>query len=294
MLPKDFASPPRTLLSELRRPTDTRLVDLDLDGRRDLVVCSFGNRLGQFAWYQDNGTGRFQEHVLMNRPGATVSEITDLNGDGRQDLIVLTGQAAEGITVFYNEGGGKLRAETLVEYPPAYGLVSFQLVDFNKDGHPDLLLANGDNGDNPTPHKRYHGIRLLLNDSHNRFKEVWFYPMEGASKAMAIDFDQDGDLDIAAIAFYPDYSREATDNFVYLENRDHLQFVPFSFPESKSGRWMVMDAGDLDGDGDGDIVVGSFALGPTTIPVPPEVREHWKTNGASVLILENMRRSLPR
>ena len=118
--------------------------------------------------------------------------------------------------------------------------------------------------------------------------------MEGAYKAQAADFDQDGDLDIAAIAYYPDFAQETVENFVYLENRGELQFAAFTFPESESGRWMIMDIDDLDGDGDDDIALGSFALGPTTIPVPPAVREQWKTNGASVLILDNLRRTSSR
>ena len=53
---------------------------------------------------------------------------------------------------------------------------------------------------------------------------------------------------------------------------------------------MTMDAGDIDGDGDVDIALGSFTAGPTTIPMPPSLRDHWKTNGAAVLLLENLAR----
>ena len=289
-VPLDASAPPRTLLSQLRRPTDARLADLNQDGREDLVVCSFGNRLGEFAYYENKGGGRFEATVLLDQPGATRSELFDFNKDGRLDIMVLTGQAREGVSLFYNQGGGEFTVETVLEHPPSFGLVDFQLADFNQDGSMDLIVANGDNGDNPTPHKPYHGIRIYLNDGRNHFREAFFYPMEGAYKAMAADFDQDGDLDLAAIAFFPDFASEPMESFVYLENQGNLRFAPRTFAEARAGRWMVMDTGDLDGDGDVDIALGSMAVGPTTIPVPETVREYWQTNGAAVVILENLKR----
>jgi hypothetical protein len=180
--------------------------------------------------------------------------------------------------------------EPAIEKPPVFGFAGFQLADFNRDGAPDILTANGDNGDNPTPHKPYHGVRLYLNDGKNHFNEVWFYPMEGAYDARAADFDGDGDLDIAAIAYFPDFQKSPVEGFTYFENRGGLKFEPHLIREAEAGRWMTMDIGDLDGDGDTDIVLGSFSIGPTTISVPPSLHENWKTNGAAVLFLENLRR----
>ena len=104
---------------------------------------------------------------------------------------------------------------------------------------------------------------------------------------LAADFDQDGDLDIAAISFFPDYDKSPEESFVYLENKGGLKFEAYSFPESTAGRWLTMDVNDLDGDGDVDIVLGSFAQGPQSIPIPAPLQESWNTNGISVLVLEN-------
>jgi hypothetical protein len=278
---------PRIVLEGLRRPTDAVLADLNQDGLEDMVVCSFGHRLGHFSWFEARKDGTFDEHVLLDRPGAIRSEVVDMTGDGLPDVIVLMAQAREGIYLFVNEGRGKFRQTPILELPPTWGLASFELADFNKDHHPDLVVANGDHGDFPLPLKPYHGIRIYLNDGQNHFQEVFHYALPGAYKAVARDFDGDGDLDLAAIAFYPDFTQEHPCSFVYLENEGGWKFRATTCLEQDAGRWMVMDAGDLDGDGDEDVVLGSFVRGPTTIPVPASLRDNWRTNGAALLLLEN-------
>jgi hypothetical protein len=288
--PEGGQSAPRPLLETLRRPTDTVLAHLNTDRREDLIVCSHGNRLGRFSWFEGKEAGGFEEHVLLDRPGAVRADVRDFNGDGRPDIIVLMAQAREGIYLLANQGRNEFRLEALLEFPPSWGLAGFELVDFNQDGKLDLLVANGDNGDFALPLKSYHGVRLYLNDGQNHLREAFFYPMHGAYKALARDFDGDGDLDLAAIAFYPDFEQERPESFVYWENLGGMKFDFFTCAESSAGRWMVMDAGDLDGDGDEDLALGSFVRGPTTMPVPQGLRDSWRANGAAVLLLENVRR----
>ena len=287
--PEARYSGPSEILTKLPRPVKTMLADLNQDGREDLIVCGYGNWLGQFSWFENRGYDQYVEHPLLERPGAIAVEVHDFNRDGRPDIIVMMAQAREGIYVFYNEGNGEFGAPMPVaEYPSYWGSAFFELVDFNGDGAMDILVCNGDNGDHTRylpPFKAFHGIRLYLNDGRNNFKETWFYPMNGAYKALARDFDGDGDLDIAAISFYPFYHRSPYESFVYLENQGGMKFKGFSFPDALSGRWIVMDAGDLDGDGDLDIVIGAQQDGPS--PVPRLLREGWGKAGPSFLILKN-------
>jgi hypothetical protein len=273
------------LFNNLQRPVHIAEADLNQDKLPDLVVCHFGYNLGSLVWYRNLGKGKYEPNILKNLPGARKAEIVDLNHDGKPDIVALFSQGTETIKAFYNQGAGRFREKNLIQFPPVYGTNYFELVDFNQDGHLDLLLANGDNADYFFILKPYHGIRLWLNDGKNNFREKYFYYLPGAWKVITRDFDQDGDLDMAAISYFPDFSRTPESSFVYLEQTGKLNFSASTFPESQSGRWFTMEAADYDQDGDEDIILGSFTHALT--PVPPAIQQKWETSSPSILVLQN-------
>lgn len=242
-------------ITNLPRPVNFATGDLNMDNKEDVVICGFGHNTGQLLWYDNFDVEK--EHVLKVSPGSRKAIIEDFNHDNKPDIIVLMAQAYEQISIFYNEGNNKFQEKTILSFPPVYGVSYFELADFNNDGHQDILLANGDNWDYSIIRKNYHGVRIYLNDGHNNFENSFFYPLYGASKAVARDFDNDGDLDIAASAFYYD-DENPEQSFIYLSNDGNMNFKAFSTPEAASGKWLTMDVADYDKDGDIDIFLGSY------------------------------------
>ncbi|MCS1411683.1 MAG: hypothetical protein M2R45_04884 [Verrucomicrobia subdivision 3 bacterium] len=240
----------REILSDLPRPTDCSFGDLNGDGREDLVVSGFGNILGELTWHENLGNGRYRKHVIYHRPGALKTFTHDFDQDGRLDIVALMAQSQEGVFVLLNDGNHQFKEYPAVRAHPAWGYAGFELVDFDRDGLMDFLTANGDNGEYPSCLKPYHGIRLYRNFGDHGFRQQFFIPLNGAFKAVPADFDLDGDLDIAAISYFPDYNKAPEESFVLLWNDGAYRFRAQTFPQSYRGRWLTMDAGDLDGDGE--------------------------------------------
>lgn len=271
------------LFANLGRPVNFTYGDLDNDGLSDFVVCGFGNYTGKLSWFKNTGNG-FVEEAIRETPGATRVFLEDVDGNGFTDLIVAFAQGDEGVSVFYNEEG-VFRESKVLRFHPLYGIYDMEYIDFDGDGDKDIVLSNGDNGDHTNILKYYHGIRIFLNDGTHRFSETYFFPYYGSSKVRCADFDMDGDVDIVASSFFPDFQQSPSQSIVYLENQGNWNFVPNYVEGAGEGRWMVMDSGDLDGDGDVDIVVGSFTLDSEGID--PETRTRWRSEGKAFLYLEN-------
>jgi hypothetical protein len=286
------APAPAWRVDSLQRPVHASWADLSGDGVDDVVVSEFGNLTGRLAWYE-RLPGGAQRHVLAAQPGTITTIVRDVDGDGRADVLALMAQGDEGVSLFRRAPDGSFARERLLRLPPSYGSTSMQLADVDGDGRDDIVYTNGDAGDFPAPVKPYHGVRVFVNDGRAGYAERYFLAMPGAYDAAARDFDGDGDVDLAAIAFFTDTTAPRPLPFVYLENLGGLRFRASTVAGADRGRWLTMDAGDVDGDGDDDLVLGAFAqlgafgnLGGGGGGPPAAA-------GPTVLILENTRTAPP-
>ena len=253
----------KNIYGYLMRPVNLVHTDINGDGNKDFVVCEFGYLKGELSWLQNNGNNNYSKHILREAPGAIKAVVNDFNKDGKPDIMALFAQGEEGLFLFTNKGDTIFNEEEVLRFPPSYGSTYFELDDFNKDGFPDILYTCGDNADYSPELKPYHGVYIFLNDKTNHFKQSYFFHIDGCYKAIAKDFDNDGDLDIATISFFADYTNEPQEGFVYLKNNGNNNFKPYSSPEAENGRWLTMDAADIDKDGKTDIVLGNCSVGPT-------------------------------
>ena len=267
----------RTLLKRNLLRAAGAALHLESDGSHLIAFNGFGFQTGALTLFREREGSIVSSQELSQLPGAMFSQFADFNGDGLTDLLTLFSQHLERLILFIQrkDGSGFDPHEVLKKFP-VWGMSYFEAKDFNGDGKLDLVVSNGDNGDyKDPPLKNYHGIRIYLWDRDDgagkpEYREAFFQPMHGAFKVLARDFDEDGDYDLAVIAYYPDPTTKIRENFLYFENKTREKSNRFKFkisalPELKDFTFVSMDAGDLDGDGDLDIAIGGNGNNPVIL-----------------------------
>ena len=264
------------------RVADVQTADFDGDGRGDILVAAFGwRKVGEIALllYRslDPQRPQFERRRIDARPGAVRAQPADLDGDGDMDFVALIAQEHEKVVAFFNQGSGTFVPETLYAAPhPNWGYSGLDLADVDGDGDLDALVANGDMFDDRLL-KPYHGLEWLENTGRFPWISHPLARLAGVHGAQATDLDRDGDIDVVAGAFTAGAlggAEAGLPSLVWLEQVKPRRFERRTL-EVGNPNHATLDVGDIDGDGDLDLVVGNFVTDKYT----PDFVDVWENLG---------------
>jgi hypothetical protein len=224
-------------------------VDVDDDGDIDRVATGQDS----FSVSRNLGSGQFAApEVYASNTSLPYVAPAHMNGDGAVDLVV-TG--ASDVRIYLNSGFGDFDLEHT--YPAGTLPTHIQTADLNGDGHPDVVLAN------TLANERT--IRVFIHDGVDGLLSGVVYSVYGKSKGIALaDLDADGDVDIASVAIASDLVGGSFQGILsILRNNGVGAFGPETLFAGAGG--VSVAAGDLDGDGRVDLVLGSDGYSPSIL-----------------------------
>ena len=219
--------------------------DLDRDGDLDLVAASEAD--SRVAWFQNRRVHRspsFDEGSLLPAQVSAARDVgvADVDGDG--DLDVLSASYNDDRIAWYeNAQGDASRWHAHTVTTGANGADAVAAADLDGDG--DLDLVSASDLDNEVTWYENSGARSAWRE------HAVTTAVPGARSVVGADVDGDGDLD--AVSASPN-----ADRILWYENRsgNGLEWAEHAIASGANGAYSVW-AGDVDGDGDPDVVSAS-------------------------------------
>jgi len=268
--PNRRASPPR-VFARLNNPCHVEPCDLDGDGAIDLVVADLGSYVpydhdfGRVVWLRRDEQRDTWEEIVVASGLGRVADVRpgDLDGDGDVDLVVADfGLHKTGQVLLLENTSESGEAPEFVprQIDPRPGAIHVPVVDLDGDGQLDFLALISQEYECVEAYMNQ-GRGASMQDRHVFLrKRLWTGPdlTYGSSGIEPVDLDQDGDLDVLYAngdAFDNNYANPLH-GIQWLENLDNQRFVHHRLTDLL-GVCRAL-AGDVDGDGDLDIVASAW------------------------------------
>jgi hypothetical protein len=237
-----------------------QVVDLDEDGYLDVVQHGMRkeSKVTAFAgtsFWRNQGNGQF---ILERSEGGWSSAAGDLDGDGDVDLAVY---ALQYVNTFLNQGGaqggviGTFKSNNAVQ--PSKNVDQFGslvLGDFNQDGKLDGFVAGCCGTGYIKTHPSVSWVWLNQWDDRLKYEVLTLDEVDGLAihRAVVGDLNNDGSLDIFLAV--TSEGIDPADRVLFNNGSGQFQDSGQRLGKSDSSAAAL---GDIDGDGDLDILVST-------------------------------------
>ena len=268
--PRGFDKERRTVLATTSA-ADVVAGDVNQDGYGDALFLNNNSQHQSLVLYLGGAEGFKTPGEEWKSGDAIGANLVDLDGDDKLDLILA--HKDNRVTLHRGTAEG-LSRETWIELP-SQGAEDSQVGDLNQDGYPEVVLANGKADLSYVYWGNQHGY------SADRRTEL---PTLAATDSALADFNGDGWVDVV-------FSNNHDD-----ETSDVNSYIYWNGPEGFDGAFrreiqgfgaVSASAGDLDRDGDQDLVLinqnsGSYGAIPSVV-YWGNPRHHYSTASLSVV-----------
>ena len=245
-------------------PVALAVADLNHDGKPDIVVVNQGS--ANISVLLGNGDGTFKDQTLSEAASGSGTQapiysvgnspifaaIADLNGDGKPDLVVANYTDGT-LSVLLGRGDGTFGAQTTLMV--GLGPDCINVADFNGDGKPDILVSNAVSGT----------LGLMLGNGDGTFQSERTTRVSASTNISVFlmtvvgDINNDGKMDVVTTI-----TNTTSSASIFLPGKGDGTFgAPQFFATGLQTRYLQL--ADVNGDGNLDLVAGSFADGTLAV-----------------------------